>query len=90
MLKKVAEVLGITGSAVSQYLKAKRGGELKFTESEIAKIKASADKIVNDPASVQKYLFLLSQELRGTQSLCELHRKHDSSIENDCRVCMGE
>tara|TARA_Y100000310_G_scaffold75921_1_gene72322 strand:- start:581 stop:970 length:390 start_codon:yes stop_codon:yes gene_type:complete len=88
--KKVSEVLGITESAVSQYLKEKRGGALKFSKNEMEKITKSADRIVNDSQNARKYLFELSQELRGTESLCKLHCKHDSSIERNCRICVGE
>ncbi|MAG07667.1 transcriptional regulator [Candidatus Pacearchaeota archaeon] len=85
--KRVAGVLGITESAVSQYLKQKRGGELKFVKEELDKIQKVADKIVNDEESAGKFLFELSQELRGTESLCKLHCKHDRSIEGNCGIC---
>ena len=87
--KRVAGILGITESAVSQYINEKRGGELKFTKNEMEKIKKSADRIVNDKDNIGKYLFELSRELRGTDSLCELHRKHDPSVEGNCKICMG-
>ena len=35
---EIAKILKITESAVSQYLKEKRGNELKFTEKEIRKL----------------------------------------------------
>ena len=87
--KEASDVLGITESAISQYLKDKRGGELKFNKSEIGKIKKVAGNIVNDKINAGKHLFELSLELRGTDSLCELHKKHDPSVERDCKLCMS-
>lgn len=86
--KKVSDTLGITESAVSQYIKEKRGGELKFNESEMVKIKKYADRIIKDTKNVRKHLFGLSQELRGSESLCKLHKKHDCSVEKNCKDCM--
>lgn len=86
--KQVAEVLGLTESAVSQYIKLKRGKELTFKDSEVKIIEQYADKIINDKNNVRKHLFDLSLELRGTTSLCTLHKEHDSSIDKNCKICM--
>ena len=88
--KEVAGILGITESAVSQYFKSKRANELKFDNKEKNIIKKYADKIVNDKKNIRKYLFELSNKLRGTKSLCDLHHKQDSSLPHNCRICMGE
>jgi len=88
--KEVADLLGITESAVSQYLKEKRGRELKFNKTELNKISNYAEKIVKDTVNMSKYLFQLSQELRGTKSLCKLHREQDSSVEKNCKICYNK
>ena len=88
--KKVAETIGVTESAISQYLNSKRGEELKFDKHELSKISHYVDKIVNDRGNMNKYMFNLSQELRGCDSLCELHRKHDSCVSKNCDLCMTQ
>ncbi len=87
--KGASDVLGITESAISQYIKEKRGAELKFNKSEVIKIKKAAEKIIKDKVNAGKHLFELSLELRGTDSLCELHKKHDPSIDKKCDLCMS-
>ena len=86
--KQVSEILGLTESAVSQYLKSKRGNELTFNDKELDIINKYADKIIKDKKSIGKHLFSLSIKLRGTSSLCKLHKEQDSSVEKDCKICM--
>lgn len=87
--KEVAGIFGMTESAVSQYLKSKRANELKFSNQELAEIKKYADRIIKDKKNYHKYLFELSKKMRGTKSLCELHKKRDSSLKKDCSLCRG-
>ena len=86
--KEVAVIFGMTESAVSQYLKSKRANELKFSNQELAEIKKYADKIMQDKKNYHSHLFELSKKMRGTKSLCELHKKQDSSVEKNCKLCM--
>jgi len=85
--KEVAVIFGMTESAVSQYLKSKRANELKFSNQELAEIKKYADKIMQDKKNYHSHLFELSKKMRGTKSLCELHKKRDSSLKKDCSLC---
>jgi hypothetical protein len=85
--KETAKFLGVTESAVSQYLKSKRGFSIKFSRSEIEEIKACAEKIINDKPNARKYFYHLSVKLRGTESMCFLHKKNDSSISHNCDLC---
>ena len=87
--KEVAVIFGMTESAVSQYLKSKRANELKFSNQELAEIKKYADKIMQDKKNYHSHLFELSKKMRGTKSLCELHKKRDSSLRKDCSLCHG-
>lgn len=85
--KEVSGIFGMTESAVSQYLKSKRANELKFSKSELEEIKKYADKIIQDKKNYHKYLFELSKKMRGTKSLCDLHKKRDPSLKSDCSLC---
>lgn len=84
--KQVSKILGITESAVSQYLSSKRGNELKFSKRELKEIKKTAKKILKSKKANEEF-YKLCIKLRGTESLCKLHRKHDKSISGNCDLC---
>tara|TARA_Y100000310_G_C20124537_1_gene553020 strand:+ start:178 stop:546 length:369 start_codon:yes stop_codon:yes gene_type:complete len=86
--KEISEILNLTESAVSQYLKGKRGGELDFSINEKKIINEYADKILKNPNEVKKLLFELTKELGISDKLCDIHRKHDSSVGKNCDICM--
>lgn len=85
--KKAAEILGITEAAISQYLNAKRGNEIKFSKDETEKIKKTAMEILRDEKNVMKKIYNLSLSLRKSKALCEIHRSHDRSISKRCDIC---
>ena len=85
--KKISEILGITESAVSQYLKAKRGSEMKFDGGEIQLIEDAARRIVSQKLEANKEIYKLCVSFRGGESLCEFHKQQDSTIEKDCDLC---
>jgi predicted transcriptional regulator len=86
--KKSAELLDLTESAVSQYTNSKRAQSLIFSKQEIEKVKKAAQDIITDPKNKNYYLFKLSKSLKGSKSLCEIHRKKDSTISKTCDLCM--
>ena len=86
--KQVSKILDVTESAVSQYLKSKRANELKFSRKELDKVKKAAGKIIKDEKNVSKYIFELTMKLRGTDSLCKLHKKQDKNLSVNCKICM--
>jgi len=85
--KKISEILNITESAVSQYLKSKRGSEMKFDESEVKLIEESAQKIIEENIEANKEIYDLCVKFRGSPSLCEFHKNKDDTIEDDCKLC---
>ena len=85
--KQVSVILSVTESAVSQYLKSKRAQELKFSEDELEKIKDTARAISEDKEHTLELLYGLCVSLRGCSSLCELHRKHDNTLSDNCDLC---
>ena len=87
--KQISKILGITESAVSQYLSSKRGDELKFSKKEIETIRKFGKKIIADKKHSKDYFYKLCLELRGTKSLCELHKKQDKNIPKNCDLCAG-
>ncbi len=85
--KETAKILGITESAVSQYLKDKRARSLNFSKVEVKEIESCADAILKDRENAKKHFYKLSVKLRGSKSMCDLHRKHDSNLPFDCQMC---
>jgi hypothetical protein len=86
--KKAAELLGISEAAVSQYIKEKRAKDIKFTKSELKIIKSTADKIVKDKKNSMKYLYEVCIAFRGSNTVCDLHRKQNKDILAKCTICM--
>ena len=85
--KKAAKILGITEAAVSQYLKLKRGNEVKFSEEDLKKIKKYAEKIVEGGESAMKNLYDLCIALRGSKIICKTHKSKDKSVPKNCDIC---
>ena len=85
--KKVSNILGMTESAVSQYLKNKRGNEMKFSKNDMELIKKAAKRIAEDKTEANKEIYDLCVKFRGSESLCNVHRQHDSGIDKDCKLC---
>tara|TARA_B100000315_G_scaffold213261_1_gene211093 strand:- start:124 stop:480 length:357 start_codon:yes stop_codon:yes gene_type:complete len=86
--KKAAELLGISEAAVSQYVKEKRGKEMKFTKSELEEVKYTAAKILKDKKHSMKYLYEACIAFRGSKTICNFHRKHHKDLPAKCTICM--
>lgn len=86
--KEVSRILFITESAVSQYLKSKRGSELQFSDNEKELIKQTANIIYEKQSDANENLYRLCVRLRGCESVCRFHRKHDCSIAENCNLCV--
>lgn len=85
--KQAAKILGITESAVSQYLKSKRASELKFQKDAKAEIEKTAALIIKDNKNTTSYIYNLSMKLRNKKCLCKIHKQHDKSVSCDCNMC---
>lgn len=84
--KRASELLGVTEAAISQYVKSKRGREIKFLKEENEDIKKTADKIIKNPEDMAVYVYQLSKKLMGSKSMCEIHKKYDS-VPFNCKMC---
>ncbi len=86
--KDVSERLGITQSAVSQYIKDKRGKGIPLNKEIRKGIKNLAKEIMNEksPKDVIPGICMICGIVKASGSLCDLHRQEDSELE-DCKVC---
>ena len=85
--KKVSEMFMITESAVSQYLKSKRGYELRFPKTGLEEIRKTAEKISSGEGEANNLLYMLCVKFRGTEHVCDFHRKQDKSLPKNCDLC---
>ena len=85
--KKVAECLGITEAAISQYLNSKRGKEIKFSDKAMKDIKASAKEIMENKKDIIDKVYELCVSMRKSKALCEFHRLRDRKIPKNCDIC---
>ena len=87
--REAAKKLGLTESAVSQYLKSKRGREMKFDENINAEIETSIRDIckAGDDSLVVEKICSICKLIRNNGALCELHKTH-GDLPDSCRVCM--
>ena len=79
---KIAEILHIEKSAVSQYIKKKRGNNVEFSENVLNEISKSSSKI-RDEFSLLGETQRLLRLVRNSGDLCRIH-KNVSNIPRDC------
>ena len=87
--KQIAELMGITEAAVSQYLSSKRAKEVVFSNAVLDEVRKSAKKIVEDRKCLVPEMMRLSKLTGVKQVMCDIHRKQDSSL-SGCDVCFDE
>ena len=88
--KKVAECLGITEAAISQYLRSKRGKEIKFSEKSMKEIKKAAKDIIHGKGEVINKVYDLCVSMRKSKALCEFHRLRDRKVPKHCDICLKD
>ncbi len=87
--REVALKLGITESAVSQYLKEKRAIEIKFDNSVLNSIEKSSKKISRNE-NVMKEIEKIIHLMKKTKFICKIHHKYDHSLPENCDNCIYE
>jgi predicted transcriptional regulator len=85
--KKIAQILGITEAAVSQYIKKKRGAEITFSKKEKEAISHTARAMIRQPTTSMEHLYKLCNRFKGAPCICALHHKHDPTLAKNCSLC---
>lgn len=83
--KAIAGFFGVTVPAVSQYLHAKRGAEIKFT-AEFQKIIADAATHITDRDTFIKQTQQLMNKIWNDKFICQVCHDQTGSAKN-CEVC---
>ena len=86
--RNAASAIGITESAVSHYLKSKRGNDVVFDEDVLERINQSANNIVNDKSCVIKELQSVCTFFKKTGNLCKIHKQESTNLPCNCEVCV--
>lgn len=92
--QEVASVLGVTQSAISQYVRNARGKTLNLTGVVRVNriIKETAESISRDEASasyINTMFCRACKVIREKQLMCDLHRRFDPSFNSEgCRACL--
>jgi hypothetical protein len=89
--KDVSERMGITQSAVSQYIKEKRGKGIPINREVRKGIKTLARQITTDksPKETIPGICMVCALVKSSGSLCGLHRQEDPGLDG-CDVCFVE
>lgn len=85
--KKVASLLGIRESTVSQYIKEKRAREITFSEKVNNEIKKSASVIFKDSSKLVSEVQKICKVIKSERILCQIHKMHSKTPVN-CEVCL--
>ena len=88
--KEVSERLGITQSAVSQYVKDKRGKGIPVNKEVRKAIKSLAKEITagNTTQEVIPGICAVCAIVKSSGSLCDLHRREDENLDS-CDMCLN-
>ncbi len=87
--KKIANIMGLTEAAVSQYINKKRGKDITFEDHLKKEIHTSAKAIVKNNDVFLEETQRILQLLRNDGTICKLHEAHGYSSAH-CRICKGK
>ena len=87
--KEAAKLLGLTESAISQYLKLKRAKEVQFTKEVLGEIKQAAGRMVKNNHLAPIEFVRVSQLLSVKKAICKIHQGSVMHFDQNCEVCLG-
>ena len=82
--KKVAEILGITESAISQYLHKKRAKEIGFPKSMKKNLENAAEKIFKNNRKALSEIIWLLNVAKKQGIICQVCKKYNKGILKIC------
>ena len=85
--KKVAQIMGLSEAAVSQYMSSKRGNNMKFSTEIMQRIEAAGDRINANNSVAMEELIRLSETDEVKVMVCQLHKEREPSLSMNCSMC---
>ena len=84
--KEIAQLLGVTEAAVSQYISHKRATDVAFPEDLKESITAAAKRITDKQSMIQETQAIL-KAARQDKVICKMHEKVTGEIPAGCDIC---
>lgn len=88
--KQIADKMGLTEAAVSQYLSSKRAKEVIFSNAVLDEIKKSAGRIIKNNENPVSEMVGLTNLTAVKHVMCDLHKKQDSNLPKGCDICFED
>jgi len=88
--KQVAQHMGITEAAVSQYINSKRAKEVVFSNAILKEIGKSAKRIAEHQIRLIPEMMRLTKLADVKHVMCDIHYKQDINLPQDCNICFEE
>ncbi len=85
---EIAKRLGVTKSAITQYINESRGNEIKLNKKIKKEVADSAQKINNTMDTIREIQYLLNVA-REEKVICQIHKDLDKNFSN-CNVCFED
>lgn len=86
--KEIAQILGVTEAAVSQYCHSKRGQDVAFPQELSRKVEEAAGK-VTDQQSMMREVQAILRAAKESRLTCRLHEQM-AAVPHGCDACFRE
>jgi len=83
--REVSKKLGITESAVSQYISSKRAKNVRFSKIISREIEKSIERVIKGKNVITE-MQRICKLCRRDKTLCKIHKSH-GRVPKSCRVC---
>ena len=87
--KKIAELLGVSPAAISNYFTEKRATEVKFDEETRKEIVKAAKEIIKDNKQIIPEVQKLLKLMWANKVVCEIHKEY-CALDANCEVCFSK
>ena len=88
--KKVAKILQVSPSAVSQYFGEKRAKNIPFDKTIKTMIRESAATLTYTPDAFTQEIIRLTQAVKDSKAICQIHTLFDPNVKLGCNDCFME
>ncbi|MBI2671052.1 helix-turn-helix domain-containing protein [Candidatus Woesearchaeota archaeon] len=87
--RKVAQILGVTESAISQYVNNKRANRIDLNSELRSDIGRAAERLTKN-SNIITEMQQICNKIRKTEILCRIHKQYNKNLPKDCRICIEE
>ena len=85
---EIAVILGVTKSAVSQYISSKRASDIKFNDEIMIEINKSVELMIDKKSSAFREIQNICKIITDTSFICKIRKELDNEPLPDCDNCM--